>query len=60
MLLIEFSSCAQRPIGIAQEFPGNNDRVRLSGANDVFGLNWRSDRGNSRSGSARKQSAATR
>ena len=41
--LIEFSSRAQRPIGIAQEFPGNNDRVRLSGANDVFGLNWRSD-----------------
>lgn len=33
MLLIEFSSCAQRLIGIAQEFPGNNDRIRLSGAN---------------------------
>src|ERR1700730_2144892 len=37
---------SQWPVGIAQQLAGDKDRVRLSGPDDLLGLNWGSDHPN--------------
>ena len=41
--LPELTGCPQRPIRIAQELAGDEDRIRLPGRNDLLGLDGRRD-----------------